>query len=716
MVLVFLASFVIILMSPTNIFAANRNLSNEFDFDVMFVIDGSGSMAISDPKKSALLAINLFVDMCATSNSRAGYVLYSHTLREFAPLTDISGAKVRTAFKARVNKFKFPFTEDTDIALGLKKAMDLFQADKEALKGKRKPLIILLSDGNTDLPKGPRTVPKSLAELEEVKAILASKGIPVFTIGFNYDGTLNTEVMKSIASDTSAAFFETNKASQLPAILSNIYAAQFRANVIPLNTFTATGKSQRIEIPIPNQSIYEANIIILSGRPVSDMHIFTPEDREVIISDANRIYKTVSNVYTLLKMVRPQKGTWTLSLVGANGDDITIGLLSTYDLMLNLSANTDAIRRGEHLTFEAWLSDMNTRINDPSLFTETSMVLNIQNISTREETHFDFPSDRLELALRFDVTGNYQADISMAGPELTRESNSFKFAVAPRLLEMHRYTRNVIMLSQLFSNRTIPISNLGLIYDGTFPEISFSGNDGFSHVAVDYDGADNRIRMTASPIGTNVWRRSNIIATFTDQYGQVAELNISVIILNLWYTVILLLILLLIIALFIMKAINSRKPYLDDPFYTFHIQVSLPVDQIQNTPSETDMKLKHIKGRRTLSQIIEDNDVLSGKYNTALRNIRAIVSKIFFKAANQNRMSVTIPSANGYMVEVNGYKLEEVAQFVLSGSTPLNIRIFAEDDTEKQYDIILSCGSDGDMLFGRGAARSSYSNRDDFDY
>lgn len=55
--------------------------NGSMNLDVMFVIDASGSMLQSDPKKVALDAFNLFADMC-DETCRVGYVVYTHKIKD----------------------------------------------------------------------------------------------------------------------------------------------------------------------------------------------------------------------------------------------------------------------------------------------------------------------------------------------------------------------------------------------------------------------------------------------------------------------------------------------------------------------------------------------------------------------------------------------------------------------------------------------------------
>lgn len=83
-------------------------------------------------------------------------------------------------------------------------------------------MIVLLSDGRTDLPKGPRTVAESQKELDSTVKEAVSLNLPVYTIGLNYDGSLDSGTMSTIASMTGGKFYETTSSSQLNEIVADI--------------------------------------------------------------------------------------------------------------------------------------------------------------------------------------------------------------------------------------------------------------------------------------------------------------------------------------------------------------------------------------------------------------------------------------------------------------------------------------------------------------
>lgn len=196
--------------------------NGDMNFDVVFVADASGSMKYADPKMISSQAMSLFMDMCDKNNCRAGYVVYSHELVDSHDLIELNNLASVEEIRNGIMNVEYLPDADTDIALGLTEAMRI--QEKSSSGEERNPMIVLLSDGRTDLPKGPRTVEESDAELQQTIEQLTDESIPVYTIGLNYDGSVDSEQMKNIADSTGGKYSEAKDASELYNIIIDIFA------------------------------------------------------------------------------------------------------------------------------------------------------------------------------------------------------------------------------------------------------------------------------------------------------------------------------------------------------------------------------------------------------------------------------------------------------------------------------------------------------------
>ena len=110
------------------------------NMDVVLVIDGSGSMQGADPNKITVEAFKEFVDMC-DETCRLGYVVYSHEIKGSSPLVELKKEADIKKLKNDVSKLSYDSNGDTDIALGLTKALELQSSTTGSNSGRKKLIV-----------------------------------------------------------------------------------------------------------------------------------------------------------------------------------------------------------------------------------------------------------------------------------------------------------------------------------------------------------------------------------------------------------------------------------------------------------------------------------------------------------------------------------------------------------------------------------------------
>ncbi|MDR0920729.1 MAG: VWA domain-containing protein [Oscillospiraceae bacterium] len=203
-------------------------------FDVVFVIDNSGSMLKSDPEHLALKGAELFTDLLSGTNSRAGYVMFSDTIRDKRPLDIVTGNdKLRDAFENTV----YPEVGATDIGYALNEAYNLF-VDDEKFKDNKK-IVIFLSDGKPEVSG--KTDEELYESIDEAVNQFAADGIPVYSIALNGSAEMDIPNMKSISKTTDGLFFEVTQNTDLPKCFMNIFVNLSSGKI---SEFANDGKSQ----------------------------------------------------------------------------------------------------------------------------------------------------------------------------------------------------------------------------------------------------------------------------------------------------------------------------------------------------------------------------------------------------------------------------------------------------------------------------------------
>ncbi|MDR0949092.1 MAG: VWA domain-containing protein [Lachnospiraceae bacterium] len=386
--------------------------------DVIFVIDNSGSMVHADPDKWALSAANEFIDLCDNSDSRVGYVMYGHDIIAWMPLTEIAVAK--EMIKNDIAATNYQRNADTDIALGLDEALSILAKDEKANGKDRKQVIILLSDGNTDLSNHSenRTTAEAEEALTQVTADLGKGSVPVYTIGFNHDGQMDTSVLQNIAESTGATFQEATSAEEIQSLMNNVYG-DLTGSPVERYTIIATGVPQTFTFDVPDETIYKMTISIAAQNDVTDISIVNPLGNALsnitLNTDATNNYRQITLYY-------PDKGEWNITFTGTEGDTIDFNLVKVYEMAL-IMETPEVTSTG--VTFNWHMEDVaGNVITDPELIQTAQVTLHANGDSVVEAFPVGQTTGTFTLA-----PGDYEAYLSLDRPE--RESLTQQFTVTP---------------------------------------------------------------------------------------------------------------------------------------------------------------------------------------------------------------------------------------------------------------------------------------------
>ena len=352
--------------------------TGQMELDVMFVLDASGSMLTSDPNKVALDAINLFVDL-SDETCGAGYVVYTEKIKAYSDIVSFENKSDVDAFKKKVSSLKYDPNGDTDISLGLTKAMKTFEKKGDA--NGRKRAIILLSDGNTHLNGSTRTVQDSKKEMEDTLLSLSRMDIPVFAIGLNYDGTLDKKEIQRIATATEGKSFSTKTSDELPTILTQIFSEIYDIKGKELSLVNGF-----VRVKVENSSIFYVNIIIKSKFNVKQLNprLVSPQKEDVPIEGSENIKVTSAGNYTLIKMIYPQVGDWKLYLDKVTEDNCRITQLDFYSVYIKQNLAKEAGIRQPY-TIEASLNEGDVVVRDFALLDTITMVSTVTTASGEQK-------------------------------------------------------------------------------------------------------------------------------------------------------------------------------------------------------------------------------------------------------------------------------------------------------------------------------------------
>jgi Ca-activated chloride channel family protein len=403
--------------------------------NALLVVDVSKSMLTSDPNKISNEAMKMFIDMTSLQGDKVGVVAYANDVVAERSPVKFRNNKDKQALKDFIDSLgKYP---NTDLSTGLSKALTLVNKSSEP---GYVPMIVLLADGNNDLDKTkPKTAKQADEELAQVVAAAAGhNACPIYVIGLNADGTLNKKVLKQIADSTQGKFFETSNAADLPEILSEIFADHLKLKVVPMNNVIANDQFQDVKINVPNSNVLEANISLISRDPVQ-VKLFDPAGKEVVIP-SDKAVLTKSKAYSLVKLLKPAQGDWTLRVKGFPKDKIDVNLVFNYDLELKLAPLAkQTYQAGDTVDITAFFEEGQAKVTNLDLYQSMKAVVMLQNLATGKTEKIPLTASsggffgKIKLGTE---PGNYNISVFAEGNSFFRETSATQVTVQQAALSV----------------------------------------------------------------------------------------------------------------------------------------------------------------------------------------------------------------------------------------------------------------------------------------
>ncbi|WDZ63791.1 VWA domain-containing protein [Paenibacillus polymyxa] len=378
----FLVIGIICTMIMTSILAWQPQMANAASpsaskVDAVLVVDVSNSMNTSDPGKIGNEAMKMFIDMLSTQNDKVGIVAYTDVVQREKALLNITSEADKQELKAFIDGLNRGAYTDTSV--GVKEAIRILQDGKTAGHA---PMIVMLADGNNDFNKTTgRTESQSDQDMAQAVAEAKNSGVPIYTIGLNADGKLNKNKLADIAQQTGGKSFITSSADDLPNILSEIFASNLKLKVVPLQSITANGDYQDVTVTVPNDSVLEANISIMSSKPV-DARLIDPSGNTKPIPSSD-VLLSKSKSYSLIKLLKPVAGDWKLQVKGVQQDQIDINLVFNYDLELKMDApSAKSYKKGDAVQIRSYLTSNSQQLQDQELYANMNAVLKVKDLDS----------------------------------------------------------------------------------------------------------------------------------------------------------------------------------------------------------------------------------------------------------------------------------------------------------------------------------------------
>lgn len=357
----FLFLCVVMIVSQLSIasFAEDKETTNRFN--VVFIIDESGSMENgNDPDNLRYDAAKDFIALMAETGNKVGSVSFMEDVVAYQEMTYVDGTQAKNDFAENIvyNDARGM----TNIGAALGKAVELLDEGRdESLPS----VIILLTDGNTEVPK------EMLEESLEMKAQAIedarTSGYQVYSIFLNCDGSGDPKELSQISTATGGEFVEVKSADSLAEVQKKYYELIFNAiseDADPI-VIGDDGSATR-EFEVPGIGVEELNVIIkgaITSAKLTDPAGKVYEGAEL---DAMTMKSTVS---TIVKVVTPVGGKWVATVYGEPGVEIDFQPLFNTNFYVETSATQQKeYKLGDVLEFNAVICDSTGPVTDTSKY------------------------------------------------------------------------------------------------------------------------------------------------------------------------------------------------------------------------------------------------------------------------------------------------------------------------------------------------------------
>lgn len=546
--------------------------------DLVIVMDKSGSMNFSDPKRMTSAAVNMLVNMMPAEESRVGIIAFNNQPQV---LTTVSGTDSLIPLKSisNVDSIKnevsnVKYQGGTGIGNALKAATDLLSKESD---NNHQKVILLFTDGLNDFGSDEESL--ALCEDNEANAVLWAKnnGCPVYCFGYDYKLSNGMSSMGSNGEGLSKLTNISNITGGNTVRIDNINTVQeefikMLADMcdliyVDVATVPGDGNQHRVQFEV-NPSVIEADIRIgsVTENAISNgsIKLYDPSGTEVALRNEANVRFDIDSLAASIKVIRPATGKWTLVLEGIVGDDIKIGLLQHYridvDASLELPAgNSSGVAfTNDEISVNAWLVEDGEKITDSNLYdtiTKASAICiprahpdNIQKISlTRDGLGFT-GKFVIEEECVYDVTVKIESGSFYREKTLTIKSSNHPLELVSNIDNVEVNKGEMVTIQNIMSH----------VYDQEgdtiTAEVTLIGDPDTAKVTI--NGSDMNIEGL-------LWKSTYATITFKDAQGNTVETTFKIQVHNPVFVISTAAVITLIIAVIIIIAIigyiGSRK-------------------------------------------------------------------------------------------------------------------------------------------------------------
>ena len=395
--------------------------------DAVLVVDGSGSMLVTDPGKLRDEGAKLFAQFLK-SGDRLGIVGFSETSRVIRELSDYDSSQSDQIGKALSDVGTTG--QFTNLLEGVKAAKELLE--RSPREGASRS-IVLLSDGKMDPSPSQGSADALTSDLaDNYLATLKAEGIKIYTLYFSDEA--DKDLLKEIAAATEGINWFTPNADKIHESFADLFLAIKKPQVVPL-----TRKGFKID-----QDVQEATFYINREGATQEVQLISPKGEKFTQASSSSSLKWFSGQkFDVITLTAPIPGDWQLEGISNNDGFATVltNLKLVSDWPTNVSAGEKALLQARLYESEKpiELREMTDAVKYAFQITPTDRISEpiIREFLVDDGTHGDkIAHDGIySLEVKIEDAGEYKLRILAKAPTFER-NQQIPFRVKPELITL----------------------------------------------------------------------------------------------------------------------------------------------------------------------------------------------------------------------------------------------------------------------------------------
>lgn len=288
----------------TSAFSEQKELRTETSekTDAVLVLDASGSMRLTDPKRLRDEGARLFIQFLKQGD-RLGIIEFDQNLNIVRPLSDFNPHQTDSIAKAIGSVGKEGLY--TDLLSSIEAAVKMIMENK---RDNVSPVIVLLSDGKMepDPAKGSAQI-KTNYLLDTVLPNVKKDGIKIHTLAFSE--MADKDLLKQIASITGGVNWFTMSPDDIYKSYADLFLVVKRPQVVPL-----TSKGFKIDANIQEATFY------INRESAPDVNLISPSGtRHASGTSDSKVRWFRGERFDVITVTEPETGNWQIE--GISSDD-----------------------------------------------------------------------------------------------------------------------------------------------------------------------------------------------------------------------------------------------------------------------------------------------------------------------------------------------------------------------------------------------------------